>query len=738
MTTTMGMTAAMNSANDVLLNRRSFLRVSATAAGGMIVSLYLDLPLAAQEAGQPKPKVYPPDAFVHIKPDGKIVIQVNRLEFGQGVQTSLPMILADEMDADWSQVVAELAPAADVYKDPLFGIQMVGGSGSIAHSFQQYRELGARTRAMLIAAAADQWKVPANQCRTEASVVHGPGGRSAKYADLANAAAQLPVPETVRLKNASDFRLIGKKVRRLDSRPKCDGSLKFGLDLDLPGMKVALVARPPIFGASPKSVDDKAARSIPGVADIFEIPTISKGSAIAVVADKFWTAKQARDRLRIDWDLSKVEHADSVDLFRKYKQLVTTKGNVAMARGDDKELDRIAPTSRIVAEYEFPYLAHSPMEPLNTTVRFDGDRAEVWAGSQFQTVDQMAIAEVLGLKPDQITFHTEMAGGGFGRRATPDSHVQREAAAIAKRLKGTPVKLVWTREDDVQGGYYRPMHVHRVEIGIGADGMPAAWRHVVVGQSLTAGTVFASMTIKNGVDESAVEGTSDTHYDIPNFHVSAHHPVVNVPVLWWRSVGHTHNAFVMETLIDDLATRAKMDPIAYRRKLLKPDAQKLRGALDLMEEKSAVWRSKLPRGHAVGVACHEAFGTGVACAVDVSIENHRPRIHRVTMSVDPGVAVNPLTIESQFQAGVAFGVSQLMAKGAITLKDGHVEQSNFDAYTPPYIADAPVAVDVHIVPSTEKSTGCGEPPVPVISPAVVNALSKLTGKRYRTLPLVTV
>ena len=409
-----------------------------------------------------------------------------------------------------------------------------------------------------------------------------------------------------------------------------------------------------------------------------------------------------------------------------------------MARGDDKALDRIAPTNRIVAEYEFPYLAHSPMEPLNTTVRFDGDRAEVWAGSQFQTVDQMAIAEVLGLKPDQITFHTEMAGGGFGRRATPDSHVQREAAAIAKRLKGTPVKLVWTREDDVQGGYYRPMHVHRVEIGIGADGMPAAWRHVVVGQSLTAGTVFASMMIKNGVDESAVEGTADTHYDIPNFHVSAHHPVVNVPVLWWRSVGHTHTAFVMETLIDELATRAKMDPIAYRRKLLKPDAKKLRAALGLMEEKSAPWRSKLPKGHAVGVSCHEAFDTGVACAVDVSIENNRPRIHRVTVAADPGLAVNPLTIESQFQAGLAFGVSQLMAKGAITLKDGYVEQSNFDAYTPPYITDAPVAVDVHIVPSTEKSTGCGEPPVPVISPAVVNALSKLTGKRYRALPLVTV
>ena len=731
-------TAANSSANGLLLSRRSFLRVSATAAGGMIVSLYLDLPMMSQEGSQPKPKVYPPDAFVHVKPDGKIVIQVNRLEFGQGVQTALPMILADEMDADWSQVVAELAPAADIYKDPLYGIQMVGGSGSIAHSFQQYRELGARTRTMLIAAAAAQWKVPANQCRTEASIVHGPGGRSAKYADLADAAAHLPVPETVQLKNAPEFRLIGKKVRRLDSRSKCDGSLKFGLDLDLPGMKVALVARPPIFGASPKSVDDKAARSFPGVVDIFEIPTISKGTAVAVVADKFWTAKQARDQLRIDWDLSTVEKADSQQLRQKYKQLAGTPGKVAVARGDEKLLDGIAAGNRIVAEYEFPYLAHSPMEPLNTTVRFDGDRAEVWAGSQFQTNDQMAIAEVLGLKPDQITFHTEMAGGGFGRRATPDSHVQREAAAIAKRLTGTPVKLVWTREDDVQGGYYRPMNVHRVEVGIGPDGAPQAWRHVIVCQSLLMGTPFEAFAVKNGVDQTAVEGISDTHYDIPNFHVSAHHPTVNVPVLWWRSVGHTHTAFVMETLIDELATRAKMDPIAYRRKLLKPDAKKLRAALNLLEEKSAPWRTKLPKGHAAGVACHEAFDTGVACAVDVSIENNRPRIHRVTVAVDAGLAVNPLTIESQFQAGVTFGLSQLMAKGAITLKDGYVEQSNFDAYTPPYIADAPVAVDVHIVPSTEKSTGCGEPPVPVISPAVVNALARLTGKRYRALPLLTV
>jgi len=723
---------------DLSLNRRSFLHASAAAAGGLLLSLYFDFPALAGDGNQlPPPKVYPPDAFVHIRPDGRIVITVNRLEFGQGVQTSLPMILADEMDADWSQVIAELAPAADVYKDPLYGFQMVGGSGSIAHSFQQYRELGGKTRAMLVAAAAKRWHVRPDQCRTQASVVYGPNKQLAKYADLSSEAAREPVPEKVSLKNPSEFRLIGKRVRRLDSRAKCDGSQKFGLDLDLPGMKIAVVLHPPVFGGRVKSLDDKEARSIDGVRDVFEIPLV-KGSGVAVVADRFWTAKQARDHLKIDWDLSGIEKPDSSQLWTRYKELARTPGNVAMALGDEKAMDGVTPANRIVAEYEFPYLAHTPMEPLNTTIRFDGERAEAWVPSQFQTMDQMAIGEVLGLKPEQVTFHTEFAGGGFGRRAVIDSHVQREAATIARRFRGTPVKLIWTREDDVRGGYYRPMHAHRVEIGIGPEGMPAVWRHVIVGQSLVAGTPFAAMLIKNGVDETTVEGTSDTSYNIPNFHVSAHNPTVNVPVLWWRSVGHTHNAFVMETLIDELATRANMDPIAYRRKLLKPEAKKLRAALDLMDEKSAAWRNNLPKGHAAGVSCHEAFDTAVACAVDVSIENKRPKIHRVTIALHCGLAVNPLAVESQFQAGVGFGVTQLMAKGAITFKDGRVEQRNFDGYTPPYIMDAPTTVDVHIVPSTEAPTGCGEPPVPVISPAVVNALAKLTGKRYRSLPLVSV
>ena len=729
------MRAATKMKSDLHLNRRSFLVASSAAAGGLLVSLYLDFPVLAQE-GRPPAKVYPPDAFVHIKPDGKILITVNRLEFGQGVQTSLPMVLADEMDADWSQVVPELAPAADVYKDPVFGIQMVGGSGSIAHSFQQYRELGAKTRAMLIAAAADRWKVSPNDCRTENSVVYGPNGKSSRYAELAERAAHQPVPNTVRLKNASEFRLIGKRTPRLDSRAKCDGSQKFGLDLDLPGMKIALVAHPPVFGGRVKTIDDKQARSLSGVKDIFEIP-LAKGSGVAVVADRFWTAKQARDLLHIDWDLSGVELADSSQLWTRFRALVRTPGNVALKRGDENSINRIPAARRLVADYEFPYLAHTPMEPLNATVRFEGDKAEAWVPSQFQTMDQMTIAQVLGLSPDKVTFHTEYAGGGFGRRAVIDSHVPREAAVIAKRLRGTPVKLIWTREDDVRGGYYRPMHAHRVEIGLGADGMPAAWRHVIVGQSLVAGTPFEAMMIKDGVDATTVEGVVDTSYNIPNFHVSAHNPTVNVPVLWWRSVGNTHTAFVMETLIDELAVRAKTDPIAYRRKLLKPDAKKLHAVLDLLDEKSG-WRKTLPKGHAAGISCHECFETAVACAVDVSVENKRPKIHRATVAVHCGLAVNPLTIESQFQGGIGFGLTQLMGQGAITLKNGRVEQRNFDGYTPPYIGDVPVAVDVHIVPSTDPPTGCGEPPVPVISPAVVNALARLTGQRYRNLPLAQI
>ena len=719
-----------------MLNRRMFLRASSAAAGGMLMSLYIDAPTHAQA---PAPPTYPPEAFVHLRPDGTIVIQVNRLEFGKGVQTALPMILADELDADWSQVVGELAPAADVYKDPIYQLQMTGGSISVPHSFQQYRELGAKVRAMLVATAAERWRLAPSQCRTEKSVVYGPANQSARYAELANDAARRPVPREVRLKTPSEFRLIGTPVRRLDSRAKCDGSLRFGMDVDLPGLKVALVARPPIYGGRVKSLDDHEARAVAGVRDVFEVPAIRGGTGVAVVADTFWMAKQARDLLQVEWDVSAVEHPDTSKMLTRYAQLSQTTGNVAVNRGDVTVLDRIQAADRIVADFSFPYLAHTPMEPLNTTIRFDGDRAEAWVPSQFQTMDQIAIAEVLGLKPEQVVFHTEYAGGGFGRRTPLDSHVQREAAAIAKRMRGTPVKVVWTREDDVKGGYYRPMFVHHVEVGVGARGMPAAWRHVVVGQSHIIGTgpPWEGALVKNGVDELVVEGTADSRYAIPNFHVSAHQPSINVPVAQWRSVGMTHNAFVVETLIDELAVRAKVDPIVYRLALLSPDAKKLRTPLMLLEEKTKAWRLRVPRNHAVGIACNEYHETGVACAVEVSVEDGRPRIHRATVTADVGMAINPLTLESQFQGGIVYGLSQLVEGGAITFTDGRADQRNFDGHTPPYMKDAPVATEVHIVPSTEPPTACGECPVPVISPAVVNALFRLTGKRYRTLPLTS-
>jgi isoquinoline 1-oxidoreductase subunit beta len=718
------------------IDRRNFLRVSAAAASGLMVSLYLDFPASAQDGGQAPPaKIFPPDAFIHIRPDGKIVIQVNRVEVGQGTHTALPLILADELDADWSQVIAELAPAADVYKDPLIGVQWVGGSTAIANSFPQYRELGARARSMLVQTAADRWRVKPEQCRTASSIVYGPGNRSVRYSDLANEAARRPIPDQVALKNPSEFKLIGKPVRRLDGRAKCDGSHKFAIDLDLPAMLIALVARPPVFSGKVRSFDDKEARAVPGVRDVFEYPLV-KGSAVAVVADKFWIAKQARDRLKVDWDLEGIEHADSSRLFAQYKELAKTPGGVALKRGDETAIDRIPESQRIVAEFEFPYLAHAPMEPLTLAVRFDGDRAEAWVPAQLPTWEQAATAEVLGLAPEQVKFNVLFAGGSFGRRGLVDSHLVREAAAIAKRVRGRPVKLIFTREDDMRSGYYRPMFAHRVEVGIGSDGAPLAWRQVVVGQSFVKGTGVAmeAMLVKNGVDHLAVEGSSDSPYAVPNVDLTAHHPTVNVPVLSHRSVGYGHNSFVRETLIEELANRAKADPIAYRLKLLNKDAYKFRAVLTLLNEK-ANWRTQLPAGHAVGYACSAYNNTACACAAEVSIVNGRPRIHRVTVTVHCGLAVNPLTVESQFQGGIGFGLTQVMPRGAITLKEGRVEQGNFDRYMPPYIADAPTDIDVHVVQSTEPPTGVGEAPVPIIAPAVVNALYHLTGKRYRSLPL---
>jgi len=717
------------------MSRRSFLRRSAAAAGGLMVALHVER--VAGAAGNPAPAA-PPDAFVRIAADGSITIVVNRVEFGQGVHTALPMILADEMDADWAAVTAELAPVADVYKDPVLGMQMVGGSSSIVNSFTQYRELGAKTRAMLVATAAARWRVRPDQCRAERSVVYGPGGQSARYGELAGDAAGRPLPTKVQLKQPSEFRIIGKRVPRLDGRAKCDGSQKFGLDLALPGMKTALVAHPPVFGGTVKSFDDKAARAVAGVLDVFEVPLVH-GRGIAVIADGFWPAKLARERLAIEWDVASVERADTDALLASYKAKAQRTATVALAVGDAAAIDKFEGDRTIVAEYEFPFLAHAPMEPLNATVRFDGDRAEAWIASSGATMDQAAIAAVLGVAPAKVTCHVVFGGGSFGRRGPLDCHLAREAAALAKHHPGTTIKLVWTREDDIQGGYYRPMFVHRVQVGIGADGLPAAWKHVIVGQSFMkdTGLPFEPFLVKDGIDALVVEGTVNHPYTIPNIHVFADQTKVNVPVLSWRSIGYTHNTFVVETLVDELAARARVDPIAYRLRLFRPDATRFISSMKLLDDKTAVWRAALPPGHALGVACSMYNRTAIACAVEVSIEQGKPKIHRATATVDCGLAVNPMTIEAQVHSGLVFGLTQLVPGGAITIKDGIVQQRNLDGFTPPYLPDAPVEIDVHVVPSTEEPTGMGETPVPVISPAVVNALAALTGKRYRTLPLVT-
>ena len=713
-------------------DRRRFLKASAAVTGGLLLGLYADVRVRGQASNQVT--ALPPEAFLHIHADGQILIAVRHLEMGQGVLTALPMIIAEELDADWSKVSAEHAPAGDAYKAPPLGIQSTGGSWSVRYAYQQHRELGARARAMLVAAAADRWNVPIVECRTEAGIVYGPAAQAANYGELADAASRKPVPEEVVLKKPSDFRIIGKSMRRLDSRAKTDGSQKFALDIDLPGMQTALIARPPVFGARVKVFDAQAARSMGGVLDVFEIPLV-KGSGVAVVADRFWTAKQAREQVNIEWDFSGLERADSKDLRTMYRARAQKPGNMAVSRGDKTAISRIPASHRLVADYELPYLAHAALEPLNMSLRYDGDRAEAWAPSQLPTVDQAVLAHALGLNPDQVTLHVEFAGGGFGRRSSLDGHLPFEAATIAKRLPGTPVKLVYTREDDMRSGYYRPMSTHHVEVAIGTDGTPVAWRHVVVGQSFMIGTPFEKQFIKNGVDPLLVEGASNNKYRIPSFEVSAHHPTVNVPVYTWRSVGYSHNTFVVETLIDELAMRTETDPIAYRLKILDPEATKMRAALTLLQKKSG-WRHTLSRGHAAGIACADYQDTGIACAAEVSIVNKHPRIHRVTVAIDCGLPVNPLSIEAQCQGAIVFGLTQLLS--AITLKDGQVEQSNFNDFRPPYMSDAPIAIDVHIVPSSDAPVGVGEPATPIVSPAVVNALARLTGKRYRSLPLASI
>jgi len=711
------------------LTRREFLKTAALSTAGLVVAFYVPLRgrfASAAEAPAAAPaKLAPANAFLRIAPDDTITVLLAHSEMGQGIWTSLPMVIAEELDADWSTIRVEHAPAAPVYANPAFGIQATGGSTTTWSEFDRYRQVGAAARMLLVQAAAQRLGVPASDCRTADGAVIA-GGQRLRYGELANAAARLPMPETVALKDPKDWKVIGKPTRRLDTPEKIDGRAVFGMDVRLDGLLTAVVAHSPVFGGKVKSFDDSAARAVPGVRKIAQVP-----SGVAVVADHFWAALKGREALKVDWDPGPGATLDTGAMLAEFRRLAGTRGRSAAGAGDVPGALGKAQRS-VNAEYVVPYLAHAPMEPLNCTVRIGADRCEIWTGTQFQTVDQATAAGITGLKPEQVELHTTFLGGGFGRRANPASDWVSEAVHVAKAA-GAPVKTVWTREDDMRGGYYRPMFLHRVAVGLGEDGMPTAWDHTLVGQSVMAGTLFEPSYAATGIDPSSVEGTADSPYlkAVPNHRVQLHDFKSSIPVLWWRSVGHSHTAFAMESMIDELARAAGVDPVAYRRKLLAGQPRHL-GVLELAAAKAG-WGTPLPASRARGIAVHESFGSYVAQVAEVSVQEGRIRVHRVVCAIDCGIAVNPMTIEAQMQSGIAFGLSAAL-ESQISFKDGRVEQSNFDDYRVLRLPEMP-QVEVHIVSSREKPGGVGEPGTPPIAPAVANAVAALTGKRLRELPL---
>lgn len=704
--------------------RREFLRVSAALGGGLLIGFHWPSRAAASSNASASAAEFKPNAFVRISNDGRVTVIVNKAEMGQGVATSLAMIVAEELDADWKQVGFEFAPADIVYAHPGFGIQMTGGSTSVAGMMEPLRMAGATARATLIDTAAKRWGVPFAECSTEpAAVVHEPSGKRATYAELVDEAAKREPLRDAPLKDPIDFRIIGKSHKRLDTPAKVAGTAEFALDVDVPGMLTALVAHPPVFGAKVVRVRADAASAVAGVKKIVDV-----GSGVAVIATGFWAAKQARDLLEIDWELGAGAKLSSDGLREEYRALARKPGLVARTRGDAEKALKSA-QSVLEADYELPYLAHAPMEPLNCVVDLRVDSLEIWAGSQFQTVDQGAAAHAAGLKPEQVALHTTFLGGGFGRRANPAADYIVEAVQVAKHA-GAPVKLIWTREDDMRGGYYRPLWHSRVRAALGSNALDG-WTHTIVGQSILAGTTFEPFFVKNGIDGTSVEGAEDIPYAIANVQVELHTTVTAVPTLWWRSVGHSHTAFVVESFIDEVAHALGKDPFELRRELLKDHPR--HAAVLAAAAKAAGWDTPLAAGRGRGIAVHHSFGSYVAAVAEVSLEHGRPRVHRYTCAIDCGRVVNPDGVVSQLEGAVGFGLTAALYS-EITLRGGRVEQSNFHDYPMLRIHEMP-EVKVVLVDSTEPPSGVGEPGVPPIAPALCNALFALTKKRIRRLPI---
>jgi isoquinoline 1-oxidoreductase beta subunit len=709
-------------------SRRQFLKSTAVAAGALVIGTHVNFggkAFAATPADAPMP-----NAFIRIAPDSSVTVIIKHLDMGQGNTTGLATIVADELDADWAQVRTEFAPAdAALYNNLLFGpVQGTGGSTAIANSWDQLRKAGAAARALLVAAAADNWKVPAVEVTVSKGVVaHGASGKQAKFGELVAKAATLQVPTEVKPKQPKDWIYIGKGVPRIDSRDKTTGKAIYAIDVRRPGMLTAVVARSPRFGGTVKSFDAAAAKAVKGVVDVLQIP-----QGVAVLARDTWSAMKGRDALKVEWDESAAEKRSSDAIFAEYRKLAVNPGRAAARRGDTASA--LSGGAKVIeAEFSFPYLAHAPMEPLNGVIEVKGDgTAEVWAGAQLQTVEQATVAAILGLKPDQVKLNTVWAGGSFGRRATPNADYFAELAAIAKTSGGkAPVHLVWTREDDIKGGRYRPMVYHRIRAALDAAGNIAGWDQKIVGQSFIIGSPFEAMIVKDGIDATVVEGAADMPYRVANLAVDWHPVTSPVTTLWWRSVGHTHTAQAVEVMIDMLAHAAGKDPVAFRLDLLREHPRHA-GVLRLAAEKGG-WGEKLPAGRGRGIAVHESFRSFVAMTADVTVaKDGSIKVDRVVAAVDCGVAVNPDVIRAQVESGVGYGLGAAL-RNQITLTDGVVDQSNFDGYEPLRISDMP-KVEVHIVPSQEPPTGIGEPGVPPLAPAVSNAIFAATGKRLNSLP----
>ncbi|MDN4987157.1 xanthine dehydrogenase family protein molybdopterin-binding subunit [Bradyrhizobium sp. WYCCWR 13022] len=707
-------------ASNANLSRRNFLVSSAAVSGGMILSLAL--PFGSIEAAGAED--FAPNAFIRVGSDGQVALIMPYVEMGQGTYTSIPMLIAEELEVGLNQVQLEHAPPNEkLYANPMLGVQATGNSNALRGGWMPLRRAGATAKAMLIAAAAKRWSVDAQSCHAQdGEVIHGASRKRLKYGELAADAAQMPVPNKVELKRPEEFRLIGTPAKRLDAAGKVNGRATYGIDVRPPGVKIATLAQSPVFGGRLKSVDDSAAKAVKGVRQIVRLD-----DAVAVVADHMGAAKKGLEALKIEWDGGPNAGLSTQDVARELEQATLKPGAIAQNIGDSDTAIASAVT-KVEARYEVPFLAHATMEPMNCTVHFRGSECDIWIGTQAIARVQAMAAKAAGLPPEKVTVHNHLLGGGFGRRLEADGAVR--AVEIAKQVDG-PVKVVWTREEDIQHDLYRPYWFDRLTAGLDKDGKPIAWKHRFAGSSVISR--WLPPAYANGLDPDSTEGAINLVYEFPNFHVEyVRVEPPGIPTGFWRSVGPSHNVFVTESFVDELAAAAKQDAVAFRRALLEHNPR-ARAVLDLAAEKAG-WGQPLPKGRGRGVSLQNAFGSLLAQVAEVEVaKDGSVRVQRVTCAMDCGTVINPNTVQAQLQSGIMYGVTAALY-GEVTLKNGRVEQANFDTYQILRMNEAP-AVEVHLIKSAEPPGGMGETGTSAIVPAIANAVFAATGKRLRKMPI---